>query len=404
MLDITKPTDTRAPYKVSTTRGSHNGEVSTQWMSRPHDQRFLSLDDLHAYKRKFWEGSFQQRARSQDFELIAPDIKSPADMHKLSVGVKLDSGGDTQTVREIAPTHWAFGQMCGLAKSPSEFLRELPSPMVTDIVNWRMHHAREVEEVKLYGGADELYAITGPDYGRIPDYEVAEAVRQIAGSGRGEMRWKIPGVLDWQTSTYNPEAPVTADSTTLYASDRDLFIFLVDDRNPIEVGKLPSGDPDLMFRGFFVQNSEMGSRSLKLAAFYLRAVCMNRNLWGVEGFEDLTIRHNRMAPDRWLQQAQPALRAYADGSQAKLIAGVQAAKSARMADDHDAAMAFLAQRKFSATRAKAILDVGEKEEGHPPRSAWDFAQAITAAARSIPNADDRLGQELEAKRVLDAVV
>lgn len=406
MLDVTS-TDTTtatkaAPFKVNPSAGSHNGEVSMQWMSRPVDQRFLSLDTLHDFKRKFWEGSFQTRANTNDFELITPEIKSQADMHKLTVGVKVNRG-DVIDAREVSPTHWAFGQMAQLGKSPAQFLRELPSPLVADVLSWRLKHAREVEEIKLYGGATELYAATGPDYGRIPDYEVVEAVRQVAGDGRGGKRWKIPGVLDWRTNMYDPEAPVTIDSTTLYASDRDVFMFLVDDRNPIEVGKLKTGEPDLMFRGFYIQNSEMGARSLKLAAFYLRAVCMNRNLWGVEGFEEIKINHTRLAPDRWLQQCVPALNAYADGSSQKLIAGVSAAKEAKVASDHDAAVEFLAQRKFSASRVRAILEIGEKEEGHEPRSAWDMAQAVTAFARNVPNNDDRLTFELEAKKILDKV-
>jgi hypothetical protein len=200
---------------------------------------------------------------------------------------------------------------------------------------------------------------------------------------------------------YDPESPVTGDSTTLYASDRDVFIFLVDDRNPIEVGKLQNGEPDLMFRGFYVQNSEMGTRALKLCAFYLRAVCMNRNLWGVENFEEIAIRHSRLAPDRWLHQAKPALLTYANGSTAKLVAGVQAAKDAKIATDHDAAVDFLKQRKFSASKIASVLEIGEKEEGHEPRTAWDFAQAITAHARSTPNTDDRLDLELQAKSILD---
>jgi len=404
MLQTVKSSETTtAPFRVDPSRGGHNGEVSMQWMARPADQRFLSLDDLHDFKLKFWNGSFQTRAKTSDFELIAPEIKTKADMHRLTVGVTIDKG-DVKDAREVSPTHWAFGQMATLAKSPAAFLRELPSPLVCDVLSWRLKQAREVEDIKLYGGAAELYAATGPDYGRIPDYEVVEAVRQVAGSGRGEMRWKIPGVLDWSTNLYNPNAPVTKDSTTLYASDRDVFIFLVDDRNPIEVGKLPSGEPDLMFRGFYVQNSEVGSRSLKLATFYLRGVCMNRNLWGVEDFDEIKISHNRLAPDRWLQQAQPALRSYADGSAQKLIDGVKAAKAAKVADDQEKAVEFLKSRQFSLTRAKAILEQGEKEEGRPPRSAWDMAQAITANARTLLNNDDRLEQELVAKKILDAVV
>jgi hypothetical protein len=180
-------------------------------------------------------------------------------------------------------------------------------------------------------------------------------------------------------------------------------MFLVDDRNPIEVGKLASGDPDLMFRGFFVQNSEVGSRSLKLAAFYLRAVCMNRNLWGVEGFQEVKINHTRLAPDRWLQQAVPALNNYANGSSDKLIAGVAAAKAAKVASDQDEAVAFLQARKFSASKAKAILEQGEKEEGRPPRTIWDMAQALTAHARNTINTDERLAQEQVAQAILDKV-
>lgn len=403
MLQKVSSKETTTAFRVDPNRGGHNGEVSMQWMARPADQRFLSLDDLHDFKRKFFDGAFQTRSDTREIELIAPEPKSKEDLHRLTVGVKVDRGETIEAV-EVAPTHWAFGQMAQLAKSPAAFLRELPSTLVSDVLTWRLRHAREVEQIKLYGGAEQLYAATGPDYGRIPDYEVVEAVRQIAGSGRGEMRWKIPGVLDWTTNLYNPDAPVTTDSTTLYASDRDVFIFLVDDRNPIEVGKLADGvTPDLMFRGFFIQNSEVGSRSLKLCAFYLRGVCMNRNLWGVEGFEEIKIAHTRTAPDRWLQQAQPALRAYAEGSAAKLVAGVAAAKAATVASNDEDALAFLKTRKFSESRAKAILETGEKEEGRKTRTAWDFAQAITADARSRLNTDDRLEQELVAKGILDKV-
>ncbi len=76
--------------------------------------------------------------------------------------------------------------------------------------------------------------------------------------------------------SHNPFVDVTKDTTTLYASDRDVFLFLVDDTNPIEAGRLPDGSPDVYFRGFYCWNSEVGSKTLGIASFYLRAVCMNR--------------------------------------------------------------------------------------------------------------------------------
>src|SRR3546814_13777575 len=83
-------------------------------------------------------------------------------------------------------------------------------------------------------------------------------------------RWKVPGVLDWSNMHYNPYVDVSRDTTTLYASDRDVFLFLVDDTHPIEAGKLPNGEPDLYFRGFYSWNSEVGAKTLGMATFYLR--------------------------------------------------------------------------------------------------------------------------------------
>ena len=75
-------------------------------------------------------------------------------------------------------------------------------------------------------GCTELRAVTGTHYGRIHDLELVDAVMRIAGKGTGDTRWKVPGVPDWSTMTCNPRVDVTAETTTLYASDRDVFLFL----------------------------------------------------------------------------------------------------------------------------------------------------------------------------------
>src|SRR3546814_14967085 len=112
-------------------------------------------------------------------------------------------------------------------------------------------------------------------------------------SGVGQTRWKVPGGLDWSNRHYTPYVDVSRDTTTLYASERDVLLFLVDDTHPIEAGKLPNGEPDLYFRGFYSWNSEVGAKTLGMATPYLRAVCMNRNLWGVENFEEVKIRDRK---------------------------------------------------------------------------------------------------------------
>lgn len=371
------PTPSTARAVGNFERGETRTEVSKQWIARPADQKFLSLDELHASVKARSDATFERRVDTRKLEIFAPDPKTVEDTHKMFLG--LPDG------EAVAPTHWSFGQIAGLAKAPAGYLRTLPSPIAADALAYGLRYNREGESVKLYGrdGLD-LRAATGPEYGRIFDHEVVGAVRQIAGNGTGDTRWKVPGTLDWSTGLYDPETPVTKDTTTLFASDRDVFVFLVDDRNPISVGTLPNGEPDLMFRGFYVSNSEVGSAALKIAAFYLRAVCCNRILWGVEHFEEVSMRHSRYAPSRFLEEARPALSAFAEGSEARLIDGVRKAKAAKVAENDEDAIAFLAARKFSQKRITEIMETVEREEGRPMRSAWDAAQGITAVARSIP--------------------
>lgn len=383
-------------YKVGNfDKGRTITDVQKQWLSRSADERFLDLNSLKASVDARRERSLERRIDIRKVEFIAPEPKRVEDTHVMTMGLP---GGDV-----IAPTHWSFGQLATLAKAPAGYLRTLPSQIAADALTYGMRYNRTTDEAKLYSADSSLLAATGPEYGRIFDSEVVEAVQQVAGNGTGDARWKIPGVLDWMTSTYDPNAPITEDTTTLFASDRDVFMFLVDDRNPIEIGKLPSGDPDLLFRGFYVTNSEVGRSSLRLAAFYFRAVCANRLIWGVEGFEELTMRHSKLAPARFVEQARPALNSFADGSVKRLIEGVEKAKAAKVADDKDDMLSFLAGRDFSRKRAVEIMDAVEREEGRPARTVWDVAQGITAVARNVPHTDERTDLEREAQKLLDKV-
>ncbi|GFM28660.1 hypothetical protein PY1_contig-05-54 [Novosphingobium sp. PY1] len=239
------------------------------------------------------------------------------------------------------------------------------------------------------------------DNGRIFDHELVSAVQRIAGNGTGDTRWKVPGVLDWSTGIYNPHVDVTRDTTTLYASDRDIFLFLVDDLNPIEAGKLPDGSPDLFFRGFYCWNSEVGAKTLGIASFYLRAVCQNRNLWGVEDFQEVSIRHSKYAAFRFAHEAAPALTRFADSSPMPFINGIKAARERIVARSDEDRVDFLRKRGFSRGDTTRIVDTVLAEEGHPPTSVFDFVQGITALARRKTNQDARLDLEGRAKKLFD---
>ena len=304
-------------YKVDISRGERIGRVSSEWFSRPDDERYLSLTALHDAVR-----ARADRATARTVETRALRVEANRDnAERLTLTVP---GRDAP----IAPTNWSFGQMCSLVGAPAAYLRQLPAPLAGINLQHGLlsHRAELVKTLEADDGRVELRAVTGPDYGRIWDHELVAAVMRIAGDGVGDTRWKVPGLLDWSTMTHNPFVEVTKDTTTLYASDRDVFLFLVDDTHPIEAGRLPNGDPDLYFRGFYCWNSEVGSKTLGIASFFLRAVCMNRNIWGSQDFQEITIRHSKFAAHRFAHQAAPALQQFADSSPAAFVSGVRAAR------------------------------------------------------------------------------
>jgi hypothetical protein len=202
---------------------------------------------------------------------------------------------------------------------------------------------------------------------------------------------------------YTPYVDVTKETTTLYASDRDVFIFLVDDTHPIEAGKLPNGDPDIFFRGFYCWNSEVGAKTLGIATFYLRAVCCNRILWGVENFEEIKIRHSKFAPDRFARQAEPALAHYADASPRSFVDGIRTAREKIVARGDEDRTEFLRGRGFSKSDTARIIETVLQEEGRPPESVFDFVSGITALARTKTHQDSRLDLEGKARILLERV-
>ena len=136
---------------------------------------------------------------------------------------------------------------------------------------------------------------------------------------------------------------------------------------------------------------------------YLRGVCQNRNLWGVEGFNEVTFRHTSGAPERFLTEAAPALLAYSEGSTTKVVEGVKAAKAAKVSVTDEERVEFLAKFGFSEKQAKELIATSVAEEGHPQESVWDHAQAITAQARTADFQENRLKMEAVAGKMLDKV-
>ena len=376
-------------FAVDATKGRNVGTVNRQWAFRPDDQKYLSLSELEAAVRARSENCKAEVSTSNLVKVIA-DAGNADDLR-----FELENG------RIVAPTHWSLGQLCSMVGAPAGYVRKLPAFLAgLNLQHGLVTHPAEVLKAYTDTVSGELRAATSPDYGRIFDKDIVAAVRKVAGNGTGDTRWKVPGMLSADFRTYNPYVDITKDTTTLYASDRDCFMFLVDDTPPIEIGKLDNGNPDLVFRGFYVWNSEVGKCAAGIASFLLRGVCMNRNLWGVEGFEALTIRHTKNGPARFAQEAAPALLKYSEASAQGIVTGIANAKAKTVARNDEERVDFLTGFGLPKALAAKVVATAEEEEGHKPRSIWDMVQGMTAVARSIPHQDARLTLEKQAGTLL----
>lgn len=105
-------------YKVDVSRGERIGRVTSEWFSRPADERYLSLSDLAHSVRTRTERS---RTRVVETALIHVEA-SRTDPERLSL---ILPGSDAP----VAPTHWSFGQLASQVGAPAAYLRQLPAAL-----------------------------------------------------------------------------------------------------------------------------------------------------------------------------------------------------------------------------------------------------------------------------------
>lgn len=355
--------------------------ASRQWASRPADERFLSLHELGAKVGYQRDRSAEKIVSSRKIE-VRPD---PNDQVK-GIQVVGPSGGMADA------THWSFGQLAQLAGAPAGYLRKLPAPITADAMNYGLRFDRDVEDVGLLltrsETSVELRAATGPRYGRIWNSDIVGALINKFGDGRtGDFR--VPG-------EFGKQVEITRNNTTIYGSDRDMFVFLADEEHRVEMKNRRDGQSGSLARGFFVWNSEVGSQSIGAAFFLFDYVCCNRIVWGAEGFSEIRLRHTTSAPDRWLEEITPVLTSYANAAAGPVEQVIAQAQAKRFDDDLDA---FLKAR-FSGTQATAIKAAHEREENRPIETLWDVVTGVTAYAKTIEHQDDRVAIERVAGKVL----
>jgi len=357
-------------------------QANAEWRTRPADERFVSLIDMQQHFGDLRRNSRERVVSSRKLHAV------PQADHS---GILIEGPNG----QGYAPSHFSFGQLATLAEAPAGYLRRLPAELASDCINLGLNVLREVEDVQVLisktDAGPQLRAATGPRYGRIWNAEVVNQLVDRFGDGVSG-HWRVPG-------EFGKAVTVTKDNTTLYGGDRDMFVFLADEKRRITVPNRRNGEPGSLARGFLVWNSEVGAATFGLATFLFDYVCCNRIIWGALDFKEIKIRHTAAAPDRFLERIVPALDAYSAASDRKVVQTIEQAQRAHLENRLDE---FLASR-FSKGISASIKAAHEMEEGRPIETAWDVVVGATAVARSIPHQDERVALEREAGKILSLV-
>lgn len=359
-------------------------QANREWASRPADERFVSLLDMQAATHAIRDSGREVNVSSRKLA-FAPDPSN----QMTGLQITGPNGG------ALGLTNWSFGQVARAVGAYPSYLSRLPAPLVADAMNYHLQVDTPATELMAYygrngAGLPTLRTATGPKYGRIYNAEIVDSLVSRFGDGiSGD--WRVPG--EWGRAV-----EVTKANTTLFASDRDMFVFLADEKNRLELPNRRNGERGSLARGIFFRNSEVGNASLQVIMFLFDFVCGNRIVWGATDVQEIRIRHSVTAPDRWLDESLPVIKAYSEAAASPIEAKLIAAQAAKL----EKADEWLANR-FGPKAAKQYAAAHIADEGRPIESLWDVATAMTAAARDIEWQDERVAVEREAGKVLDLV-
>jgi hypothetical protein len=388
LLDLPSAPPMREP-------GQNLYDANRQWAWRPDDQRYERFADLARDVRS-------RRDLSKEFPAYKVADLKPEYVSEgpLTGNLFVAKWGD----KPVTFSNWSFNQYNQIVGGPNvAWLRDMPAPIAAHALAASMQYRGRMGSdslAKLYltppqnGSPNGLMrAITSGSYGRIYDAEVVSAVERINQDGR----WTVP------LKAYGGKNSKLA--TTLYASDRDVWLFLVDENRPIDI----DGEP--FFKGFITWNSEVGSATFGLKTFLYRWVCCNRIIWDAQQIRTLSIRHSKSAPDRFIREAAPVLAGYSEMGTLDLVEDVRAAKATSVAKDIKGAEDFLKARGITQEAARVVVNLAELDGGAEPdangfvkstdpTSAWNLSQGLSAYARGVANQDERVQLETKAGEIL----
>jgi hypothetical protein len=364
------------------------GITQSNWYKRTDDEKFDSLENLHAFLK-----SRRERSRQVDISLSNLQFTSRAADDDDIGAIHLE----THEGLRLNPSNWAFNQLCSTIGAHPTSLYDLPARINTEILNYRLGRKllerdmplglMVVDNAEPWRGEPFLQGVTSQKYGRIWDEQLAAAALEI----RDRTNGAFDSPLQWGK-----------DKRALFAGDRDCHILLVNGGSIVDAGTTFNGQSDLLYRGFIMGNSEVRARAYYWATFLFRWVCGNFAIHGIEQVEFAKVVHTPSAPGRFVNEALPVLMKYVNASPKPLEEVIKRAKDTLLPKDLKKHVAYFSSRGFTQFETQKARMHALKEEGGTD-TLWQMLNGFTASARKLANADARTDLETRAGKLLEQV-
>lgn len=368
-------------------------KASQQWATRPQDERFDNIRDAYNQSLAYTKTAYEK-----------------SDVAPSSLRVEADKGEVMLVGKGNVPaklTHWSFGQLCQRTGAPASYLRTLSPTLAAQNLNYGLKETYGTADIPLdpnqtvnmlihQNGSMVVRAFTSEKYTRIWNHRLLERMLDFEKHG-----WSTP-VAFATTAQAHREGQ---KESTIYVSDHDMFAFMVHNENRIA----EPGNPDGLGRGFIVENSEVGAKTLRIMTFFYRYVCCNHIIWGCKDVSEIALRHVGKVHDRltpMLDQLHVELTRYANESVSDLEAKIKVAKTKVIAADLETLLDNLFTRlkgKVTRVQLKQSFELAEKNrdiDGNP-MSYWGMAQGITRRSQEAKFADERVELDRAAGHLVD---
>lgn len=377
-------------------------DAHTEWAKRPADERFWTIADMKA--------ATLQHAKNASEETI-PEAGWRLDA-RANGSIELATQTSNYTVG-----HYAFGQLCRSLNAPASYLRSMPNRLAVECLEQSRTNKPQPARLALIDDEqNRLRALTSERYFRVWNHEICSGLEALEADGwivpparpsghesRGSVRIATEqDCVDFGDSPLTVRPGDKIAPAGLYASDHDMFAFLIHPDIVLEDGLAPAG----LRRGTMIRQSEVGDCAIWKQDFLFNTVCGNHIVWDAQNVRTTRVRHlGSKVTDGWMAMIREIAQdthASAEQQQQDII---RARDEIILGEGRDEIMQLLFGKRWATKKqAGRAYDLAvEHEDVHGnPRSLWGMVQGLTRLSQQTPYADERARLDVAAGKMLTA--